>query len=783
MGRLDQAFIAALLIMAPAAAAAAERRPLDLPAGRLGDALVALGRQADISIGTLDPALASRRVKPVRGRLSVEEALRRLLAGSDARFMRIDDRSWRVVRKPRRAQHAPPPESRSAPPPPEPGQEIIVTASKRDTLLRLFPGSAVILSDHDPALRMQGQGTDALGARLPAVTSTHLGPGRNKLFIRGIADSSFNGPTQATVGQYLAETRINYNAPDPNLRLYDIERVEVLHGPQGTLHGAGSLGGIIRIVPEVPQLDAIGGAVLAGASLTRHGDPGADLGATLNLPLVEERIGLRLVGYGITEGGYIDDSLRGLDDVNRVRTAGGRIALRVESGDGWTIDIGGTGQTIRGEDSQYADRDGPPLTRRSATAQAFDNDYGLASLRIAKRWGDVRLTSATALVRHAVDESYDATQPDGPPSLFRQKNRIELFSTETRLNGKAGGGFEWLIGTSFLANESRQRRWMGPLEAPMRLTGVSNGIDETTIFGEVTVPLGNWLRATAGGRFAHSRLSGAALDDPPAARTFNARLEASRAETSLLPSLALLATPLPDLALFIRYQEGFRPGGLSVNGDFVERYSNDHIATLEGGMRYGRPGDTLEASAALAFTRWTDIQADIIDGIGLPTTANIGDGRIYTLDLRLGWQPVPGLRLEAAAVLNESEVTNPAPSIIISPSAPLPNVARFNGRFGLEYETALRGRLDLDLWGSARYVGKSRLGIGPVLGEPQGDYLDTSLGARIGDDRLGLTFSLNNLLDSVGNRFALGTPFTLVHERQITPLRPRTLRIGVDFSF
>ncbi|WP_163278767.1 Plug domain-containing protein, partial [Enterobacter hormaechei] len=74
--------------------------------------------------------------------------------------------------------------------------------------------------------------------RVASLASTHLGPGRNKLFIRGIADSSFVGPTQATVGQYWGNSRITYSAPDPDLKLYDIGRVEVLEGPQGTLYGA-----------------------------------------------------------------------------------------------------------------------------------------------------------------------------------------------------------------------------------------------------------------------------------------------------------------------------------------------------------------------------------------------------------------------------------------------------------------------------------------------------------------------------------------------------------------
>src|SRR6478735_219841 len=87
----------------------------------------------------------------------------------------------------------------------------------------------------------EAQGTEGVIARLPMLASTNLGTGRNKVFIRGIADSSFNGPSQSLVGQYLGDVRLSYNAPDPDVQLYDFKRVEVLEGPQGTLYGAGSL--------------------------------------------------------------------------------------------------------------------------------------------------------------------------------------------------------------------------------------------------------------------------------------------------------------------------------------------------------------------------------------------------------------------------------------------------------------------------------------------------------------------------------------------------------------
>jgi iron complex outermembrane receptor protein len=112
----------------------------------------------------------------------------------------------------------------------------------------------------------------------------------------------------------------------------------------------------------------------------------------------------------------------------------------------------------------------------------------------------------------------------------------------------------------------------------------------------------------------------------------------------------------------------------------------------------------------------------------------------------------------------------------------VPNIARVSGRIGLDYRRPIRRDLELSGQAWASYIGKSRLGVGPELGEAQGDYLDTGVTARIGREHLGVTLGLSNLTDAKGNRFALGTPFTTGRE-QVTPLRPRTLRIGLDASF
>jgi outer membrane receptor protein involved in Fe transport len=686
--------------------------------------------------------------------------------------------------------------------------EIVVTASKRDVPLRDYAGLASVIAGSDLSLA-GAAGTDAILSRLATVSSTYLGAGRNKLFIRGIADSSFTGPTQATVGQYLGDLRLSYNAPDPDLRLYDMASVEVLEGPQGTLYGAGSLGGIIRVTPNPAATGEVAGAVSSGVSATQHGDPGADIAAMLNLPIAYDRVALRVTGYGVTEGGYIDNPVRGKRDINRTDIWGGRASLRLVAGDGWTIDLGAVGQHTDGHDSQYADAGKAPLTRASLVDQGFEAGYALGEAVIAKDWDGLRFRSTMGYIRQTLTERYDATVPfgaiapgagaggivaspiliafpysEGEPRLFVQRNNTRLFASETRLWRPLENGFGWLVGGSLTSNRTRIERSVGPLDAPVPVTGVRNTIDEGTLYGEASVQPIRGLTLTGGARVTHARLSGEGEDVSEKVAAARSAIAADRNETSVLPSGSISAAVLPRLTLFARYQQGFRPGGLAIEGDFVRRFESDRVGTIETGLRFGQPGDRVDFSASASHTRWNDIQADFIDSSGLPSTANIGDGRIWTVTATGGWQVLPSLRLELSGTVNDSKVLSASRELMLALArmSRVPNVARYAGRAGFDLRQPIGDTLMLRVNGWARYVGRSRLGVGPVLGEAQGDYLDTAILARLGTPTLGATLSLTNLTDSVGNRFALGTPFS-TGARQITPLRPRTLRIGFDAAF
>lgn len=806
-----------LLSLAMPVAAREDSRSIDLPRGTLLQSLPLLGRQAGISISVADGKLWQSEVKPVRGRMSAAKALDRMLSGTDAQAVRVGATSWRIERRPPRKNLASRQRSsagKTAPakaqPPPNrvdqyPVEEIVVSASKINTPYRKYAGVVTILDGTD--LEFGGErGMDSILSRMATISSTHLGSGRNKLFIRGIADSSFTGPTQATVGQYLGDIRLSYNAPDPDLRLYDIDRVEILEGPQGTLYGAGSLGGIIRIIPKAPDPSATALIASAGVSLVQHGAPGGDISGTANIPLGDGGHALRLTGYSVSDGGYIDNPLLGQHDVNRTNIRGGRGTLRLDLGDNWTADLSGLYQTIEADDAQYADKDAPPLTRSSLVEQAAKAHYGAAMVVLMKEWGDLHFQSSNAYVDHHLYERFDASVISDMPRFFDQHNDTRMLTSETRLSRPYQDGLGWVVGTSFVDNRTRQTRAFGGESLRSAITGVTNSITELTAYGEASVELLPAVAVSGGLRYSYARLGGAG-EDVDAMFAFSAvgqAITARREEKDLLPSASLLATLGKNVTFYARYQEGFRPGGLSIDGSFVQRFRNDQVSTYDAGLRFGRKGITpFDATISVSHSRWRNIQADYIDVDGFPTTANIGDGKITSISASMAIRPLTGLSLELGAVYNESRVTQlssglrlaPAtfggaladfsPPVIVPASGRLgriPNVASHAMRGSVNYATVL-GDEDIRIQGWANYVGPSRIGIGPILGEGQGDYVDTGLVARVGNDARGLTLTITNLMDSRGNRFALGTPFLPSSAGYLTPLRPRTFRIAVDVAY
>lgn len=781
--------MSAICLVLPSPAYAAEKIEFDIGAGSLHAALISLATQARISI-EVDPALESVKVKGLKGSFTVRDALRRLLRGSGYDFRITSNQVIRILplRQPRTATPKPQPSRsrvssapvREAPvPPPQP---IIVYATKQNASLADYPGSAHVASfDMARSLRFGSRGSDVLLQDLPNLSSTELGSGRNKIFIRGIADSSFNGKTQSTIGLYLGESRLIYTAPDPDLALYDVQRVEVIEGPQGTLYGAGSLGGIIRITPRPPEPGQTELAATGALSLTGN-ELGGDGAVVVNLP-IGERAAFRLVGYHTQRPGYIDDIQRGIQDINRTSVSGLRATLRFKPTEAFTIDFGVVGQNTASKDGQYTNTGGSALTRRSFVAQPFDNDYRLAFATGRARLGEVELVSNTSYTHQSIDTVFDATSLTEPiPRVFEEDTRVSLLSHETRISGATGPVSRWVAGMSLVRNVNHVKRLLGPPDSLAELSSVRSATLDAALFGEATLSIWKSVSVTAGGRLAYVRQT----DEfsPPLEPK---RLEPVRSQVRFLPTVALSWKPRRGIIGYVRYQEGFRPGAQQIAGTpqqtSVTRFESDEIHTTEVGMRFGAfPGSRLRGGLSYAFSRWDQVQADLVTPDGFPYVSNLGSGYVRYASAHVIWQALDSLSLEASGFLTSAKLDKPAPAFESAVERDLPNVADSGWRLTGRYEPRI-GDIPMTFDASLGYVGTSQLAIGAPFEISQGNYLDTSLGARADFGFWGISLDAENLFNSRANRFSYGNPFSVVQGNQRTPLTPRTIRIGFDARF
>jgi outer membrane receptor protein involved in Fe transport len=299
------------LIGAPAALAQAfEPKALagDIPAQPLAQALEAFARQTGLQFVYVSGVVGKQRSHAVSAGLRADEALARALEGTGLTFEYLTPRSIRIVA----AVVAPPRASTTKTPAGEELQEVIVTANRREENLQNVPITIQVLTGETLA-KLNATTFDDFVSYLPGVTAHGVGPGQNNIYIRGlgtavsgIQGSGFGG-TYPNVAVYLDEQ--SAQLPSRNLDIYaaDLERIEILEGPQGTLFGAGAEAGVVRYITNKPKLNVTEATVSAGYASTAHGDPSSAVQAAINIPIIADRLAVRGVIYNEHRGGYIDN--------------------------------------------------------------------------------------------------------------------------------------------------------------------------------------------------------------------------------------------------------------------------------------------------------------------------------------------------------------------------------------------------------------------------------------------------------------------------------------------
>ena len=761
-----------------------------------GDAALAIALRGGLSIG-LSVVCKGLPVK-VRGRMTARAALDHALSASDCQAVWVDAQTVRIDKRPALVTERALSPTISSPHTAIMSQ-IIVTASKRALSDFELPGS---VSVETAAALAAVQARDTADLRLLAsgVTVTNLGPGRDKVLLRGLSDGAFTGHTQSTVGLYWNETPVTYNAPDPDLRLLDVDSVEVLRGPQGTLYGGGALGGVVSVSPNAPDPSGVVGSLAVSGATTASGDPGGDVEAVVNAPLADGRAALRIVAYGEDDGGYIDLPRLTQANVNRTQESGARAALRLAPTAAWSVTVGDIYQRIYSNDTQYTT--GPPaaLQRDSLVRQPHDNDFEQVYLDTRGRggWGDLR--SVASFIHHEFDSRYDASTvlPEfgGTAGLgaYDDDTSIRLTSEELDYRAPRQGPLSLLAGVYGGYGDEHETTALGPLQAASLYNeDRTDRLIDLAVFSEASYALSPRLTLTLGLRLAYAeRRTLSAVEQGVNRAPFSGTIGAR--EWS--PKLAADYTLIRGVRLYGLASRGYRIGGFNTAGPIGtvftspgadqpnRRYLSDALWNFEAGLKAEGWRGRFEARTAIYYDVWSRLQADQFLPSGLPYVANVGDADIAGWEWEASVRPLRPLLFGIGALFTAPDLRRADPNFALGRSDfTLPGVARrsINGRIG--YERPLSRDRTLEFNAVASYVGHSYLFFGPQGSAEMGRYLDARVQADVRTLKWKLGLEVANPANNRGDTFAFGNPFTLATEAQTTPLRPRTIRLTLARGF
>ena len=539
-------------------------------------------------------------------------------------------------------------------------EEIVVTAQKREE--RLLDVPIAISAFTDSALTDAGamQLSDFLQTA-PGVGIVDNQSGTQNIQIRGINSTFGNAP----VGYYLDELPFSLigNTQVPDVRTYDLERVEVLRGPQGTLYGDGSIGGTIRILTHEPDLDAFGGsAELMGSSISDGGDNFAARGM-LNLPVAEGVAGFRLVATREEFGGWIDNTTTGVSDQNErdVNNYRGKFRwMPTERLDivlsAWRMEQDGAGDA-----NSYQDR-----TVDDAAAADYDTEYDLYSATIRYSFDSVELVSATS----AMDYTGNSTTLIGGLFPFTDLTSQDILSQEFRLASTGSDTFRWTAGL-FYRDMDRETN------AALPDFGFTQALDLDSeawaVFGELTwTLLDQKLDVTLGLRyFEDDRLLVEDIDpfllgiiqsiDP----TYTGRV-AEKFDTTN-PRLNLSYRFADDWMVYGNVAKGFRTGqpqpaislGLAIlNGvEIPTGIDPEDLWSYEVGTKGTFLDGRASLEAAVFFNDWDKLQVPVLVAPGVNALLNAGTAETQGLELAMTFVPVNDLELRFGGGYTNAEFT------------------------------------------------------------------------------------------------------------------------------
>ncbi|MXP27108.1 TonB-dependent receptor [Altererythrobacter indicus] len=601
----------------------------------------------------------------------------------------------------------------------QPEWEIVVTATRKNQLLSKVPISVAAFSQE--SMDRQGVKNIADIARLtPGLSFTGGTFGSDtstNIAIRGVSSSS----GAATTGIYINDSAIQIRSNPQTAfgtafpRIFDLERVEVLRGPQGTLFGAGAQGGVVRFITPKPNLDHTSAYARAEVATTKGGDASYEGGAALGLPLVDGRIGMRVSAYYRKDGGWVDrrpfnvatpDSTEFYKNVNASDTVALRGALSFQLTDTVNILPSLYYQRVRGDDSgtlwgNLTDADAGQFVNGYSLAQTFNDRFFLPSLNATVDLGNVELASVTSWFDRDGTSSPDYTSLNtsfifGTPYPFLPgwkvpgtvSARQKVFSQEIRLSSNnSGAPIRWTVGGYFskahqIEDFKIEDQFTGkiiPIEAVFGIgltdgkyifTSANDTVDKQwAAFAQVDVDLLEGLTATLGARYSdttfdYRRDVGGPLNYTGSGpeTTTTTGVQKSRPFT---PKFGLTYDINDGNMVYASAAKGFRGGGVNPPlfasceiQDAPATFDPDTTWSFELGAKNKLFGGALRTDASVFYIKWDNIQQFVLAGCaGNGFRDNIGAATSKGFDMQFSLRATDNLQLSGSLGYVDAKLT------------------------------------------------------------------------------------------------------------------------------
>lgn len=649
--------------------------------------------------------------------------------------------------------------------------EITVTAGKRGEQSTQDIPAAIQAITGDSLARSGAVAFADYASQVPSLSFSDLGPGDKKYVIRGITST---GP--ATVGVYYDEAVITAsNANDgggrnADISLFDLDRIEVLKGPQGTLYGASSMSGTIRYITKQPDLAKFGGYVNAETSTTSKGGTNFGVNGALNLPIIDDKLAVRFTGWDIDNSGFID-AVRipsgPIKDANDEQVRGARVTLRWQATDNFSLSATSTSQTLHtGGSARYTPAGvqsfgdagagfpsipGGDLINTDITQSPWDEKINVYGLTAEYKTSFGVFTATSNYFDRDIHFAFDSSPilfffgvPIAGITLQPQERRIT--STEVRYASTLPGPVNFVVG-GFSQNEHSDfsvevvtinafGEPAGPfsrLDSDDVLQHPDTGhtffgrIDNDQLkqyagFGEVTWQLNDQWSATGGLRYFHSSLDSENETTHPFGGfgpNIPVGVQTNSASNNKTTFKANLSYKYSDQGLiYATVSQGFRVGGtnpadLPFASGIPPSFGPDSLTNFEIGAKNEFLDRRLRLNAAIYQINWKDIQVQALDNTqAFVFITNAGTARVRGVELEAQALLADGLELNFGGAFMDAKLTANQPDVDINPSLGsdgdrLPNVPRIQFSAALTYRFPVGNGANLALKADVNYRGST----------------------------------------------------------------------------